>query len=805
MVVGVFLRQDAADGTPIGLRKASDTCVRLEPSVMSPGVASINYDAVVENAPNLFDRLVQPMLSHVSQGRNVSVISAGCRGSGKSQLMHGSNIGNGSNNNTSVGLIERCLQSIFENERAAFEQDATRMSYIELQCVWLSDKQVSDNDLSPTLFYPVRTLDDALRYYKSHMESDRQDNAHCIVTCRVQSTSQADPTVLSSSSRSVLIGTLVCLDIFGAAMMALPSSASPPSMDYLPTSAALSTSYSSCLSSSFIPCLLVGLRTQAEFQQHAIHALLYACRVKDMTAIPSPNLDVEGDSVLTKILSMLGSTNSSHDHRDFLRRHLPKINYSPGSDGSRAVESCMRQLFIKQQASLPPSSISPPTSPIMTTSSSEDDDDENLKKLQPTAAATSTPSVSRYDQALQALAAEKALTERCASRIARLNECIKVQRAAHDKLQAEKQDAERRLAASEEKLQHVQAIVDALQADVNRLKRKEANPSALIATSPLVQFSSRLTKVIDETKQVVAMKDQFIQELEDSTKKTRADLETYQSKCRHLEALLEDEQQTRKKTQARVQILENEAACRQTDQIESQRVMERWKAEMDALSTANRQLQDELNAVRNRQTEMERQGQEALNAYKLESKLELDAHIRQMEEKAQAALQNEQQRWRTKLQEVQLALDAQVTAEASQGELIEALKTQIVQLEGDLASWKTQAQDLSQEKTALQIQLTALEVAAPTAVTTTANSPQADEMIQAMIHEVEVARRRETHLVQALAVANQHESTVKAQNEVLEKAMQALRCENMELCWALDKADHRERNMERAQWRQSSY
>ncbi|KAH9103104.1 hypothetical protein LEN26_015386 [Aphanomyces euteiches] len=796
MVVGVFLRQDAADGTPIGLRKASDTCVRLEPSVMSPGVASINFDAVVENAPNLFDRLVQPMLSHVSQGRNVSVISAGCRGSGKSQLMHGSNIGNDSNNNTSVGIIERCLQSIFENERTAFEQDSTRMSYIELQCVWLSDKQVSDNDLSPTLFYPVRTLDDALRHYKSHMESDRQDNAHCIVTCRVQSTSQADPTVLSSSSRSVLVGTLVCLDIFGAAMMALPSSASPPLMDYLPTSAALSTSYSSCLSSSFIPCLLVGLRTQAEFQQHAIHALLYACRVKDMTAIPSPNLD---------ILSMLGSTNSSHDHRDFLRRHLPKINYAPGSDGSRAVESCMRQLFIKQQASLPPPSISPPTSPIMTTSSSEDDDDENLKKLQPTAAATSTPSVSRYDQALQALAAEKALTERCASRISRLNECIKVQRAAHDKLQAEKQDAERRLAASEEKLQHVQAIVDALQSDVNRLKRKEANPSALMATSPLVQFSSRLTKVIDETKQVVAMKDQFIQELEDSTKKTRADLETYQSKCRHLEALLEDEQKARKKTQARVQILENEAACRQTDQIESQRVMERWKAEMDALSTANRQLQDELNAVRNRQTEMERKGQEALNAYKLESKMELDAQIRQMEEKAQAALQNEQQRWRTKLQEVQLALDAQVRAEASQGKLIEALKTQIAQLEGDLASWKTQAQDLSQEKTALQIQLAALEVAASTAVTTTANSPQADEMIQAMIHEVEVARRRETHLVQALAVANQHESSVKAQKEALEKAMQALRRENMELCWALDRADHRERNMEQAQWRQPSY
>ncbi|CAK4701858.1 unnamed protein product [Aphanomyces euteiches] len=689
MVVGVFLRQDAADGTPIGLRKASDTCVRLEPSVMSPGVASINFDAVVENAPNLFDRLVQPMLSHVSQGRNVSVISAGCRGSGKSQLMHGSNIGNDSNNNTSVGIIERCLQSIFENERTAFEQDSTRMSYIELQCVWLSDKQVSDNDLSPTLFYPVRTLDDALRHYKSHMESDRQDNAHCIVTCRVQSTSQADPTVLSSSSRSVLVGTL--------------------------------------------------------------------------------------------------------------------INYAPGSDGSRAVESCMRQLFIKQQASLPPPSISPPTSPIMTTSSSEDDDDENLKKLQPTAAATSTPSVSRYDQALQALAAEKALTERCASRISRLNECIKVQRAAHDKLQAEKQDAERRLAASEEKLQHVQAIVDALQSDVNRLKRKEANPSALMATSPLVQFSSRLTKVIDETKQVVAMKDQFIQELEDSTKKTRADLETYQSKCRHLEALLEDEQKARKKTQARVQILENEAACRQTDQIESQRVMERWKAEMDALSTANRQLQDELNAVRNRQTEMERKGQEALNAYKLESKMELDAQIRQMEEKAQAALQNEQQRWRTKLQEVQLALDAQVRAEASQGKLIEALKTQIAQLEGDLASWKTQAQDLSQEKTALQIQLAALEVAASTAVTTTANSPQADEMIQAMIHEVEVARRRETHLVQALAVANQHESSVKAQKEALEKAMQALRRENMELCWALDRADHRERNMEQAQWRQPSY
>ncbi|CAK4259115.1 unnamed protein product [Aphanomyces euteiches] len=295
----------------------------------------------------------------------------------------------------------------------------------------------------------------------------------------------------------------------------------------------------------------------------------------------------------------------------------------------------------------------------MTTSSSEDDDDENLKKLQPTAAATSTPSVSRYDQTLQALAAEKALTERCASRISRLNECIKVQRVAHDKLQAEKQDAERRLAASEEKLQHVQAIVDALQADVNRLKRKEGNPSALMATSPLVQFSSRLTKVIDETKQVVAMKDQFIQELEDSTKKTRADLETYQSKCRHLEALLEDEQKARKKTQARVQILENEAACRQTDQIESQRVMERWKAEMDALSTANRQLQDKLNAVRNRQTEMERKGQEALNAHKLESKMELDAQLRQMEEKAQAALQNEQQRWRTKLQEVQLALDAQ--------------------------------------------------------------------------------------------------------------------------------------------------
>lgn len=77
-----------------GVTRTSATSVRLEHSAMSPGVASISFERVVDaqlvdDAARLFDQNLAPAVARCVAGFAASLVVAGAPHSGKSFACHG--------------------------------------------------------------------------------------------------------------------------------------------------------------------------------------------------------------------------------------------------------------------------------------------------------------------------------------------------------------------------------------------------------------------------------------------------------------------------------------------------------------------------------------------------------------------------------------------------------------------------------------------------------------------------------------------------------------------------------------------
>ncbi|ETV87353.1 hypothetical protein, variant [Aphanomyces astaci] len=814
MAVGVFLRADAVDGK-VGLRRASNTCIRLEPSAMSPGVASINFDAVVE-APNptdeLFHQVVKPCLPIVCGGRDVSVIAAGCSASGKSHMMRGGT--------STVGMVERCLEAMFDLVHDASKQDASRLTYIEMGCLWVQD--TSDTNAA-TALQAVRTLNDALQLYEAHQRAMVATNAHSAVLCRVH----------SSYQHTVVVGSLALVDVNGASsMVALPCD--PPSSTannlelVIPHSSALTWWHSTYMGSSYVPCLLLGLRTHASCQQQVIQSLLYACRVKDIATRQKPcvvtlKADTGRTSPLSKIMMHLTRSATpespcSPASKRFLNKYLPHVICANPS-----------ALAMDRRCMWPPEMLNTtfqpdhtsPLSPVMTTSS-DDSDDESEQVV----TTSQLPTKRSLDAALKALAAEKALTLRCAVRISQLNDMIKFQRAAQEKADADARAADKRLADSEHKLKLVQLMANQVQTDVTALKqRQDVVPSLYPSehnTLTMSQFSSRLTKVIDETKQVVAMKDQYIAQLEQKVQDGAALLAT-------AEAAAENERAARVSTASELEVTAAQL-------YEARRQLADQVAENSSLTSAIEASKLEAAA---RMQQVQAQHRRAVHV--LEEKVaEQSQVVHRLKRQCDEVVAAEGIRWQAKIDALRSEQADKEQSRAADKEQTETLMAQhaaaLDALTNDVASWETKYRDVVQMKEVVQSHLetvrlecaqlqtkvaTLQEASAARFLRDMTNTKEtvdqgtqhddageeapptrggqdtaADAMIQSMIAEVEQARKRDAHLSHALAMANRHEHEANVRLSHVQGDLHSCRRENLELLWVLHKREHSLRVLE---------
>ncbi|KAF0704965.1 hypothetical protein AaE_014698 [Aphanomyces astaci] len=391
-----------------------------------------------------------------------------------------------------------------------------------------------------------------------------------------------------------------------------------------------------------------------------------------------------------------------------------------------------------------------PLSPVMTTSS-DDSDDESEQVVM----TSQLPTKRSLDAALKALAAEKALTLRCAVRISQLNDMIKFQRAAQEKAA---RAADKRLADSEHKLKLVQLMANQVQTDVTALKqRQDVVPSLYPSehnTLTMSQFSSRLTKVIDETKQVVAMKDQYIAQLEQKVQDGAALLAT-------AEAAVENERAARVLHRLK----------RQCDEVVAAEGI-RWQAKIDALRSeqADKEQEQSRAAVGRTETLM------AQHAAALD------------------ALTNDVASWETKYRDVvQMKEVVQSHLETVRLECAQ-LQTKVATLQE--ASAARFLRDTTNTKETVdqgtQHDDAGEEAPPPRGGQDTA----ADAMIQSMIAEVEQARKRDAHLSHALAMANRHEHEANVRLSHVQGDLHSCRRENLELLWALHKRDHSLRVLE---------
>ncbi|RHY03617.1 hypothetical protein DYB36_009408, partial [Aphanomyces astaci] len=641
----------------------------------------------------------------------------GCSASGKSHMMRGGT--------STVGMVERCLEAMFDLVHDASKQDASRLTYIEMGCLWVQDASETN---AATALQAVRTLNDALQLYEAHQRAMVATNAHSAVLCRVH----------SSYQHTVVVGSLALVDVNGASsMVALPCD--PPSSTannvelVIPHSSALTWWHSTYMGSSYVPCLLLGLRTHASCQQQPDHTS--------------------------------------------------------------------------------------PLSPVMTTSS-DDSDDESEQVV----TISQLPTKRSLDAALKALAAEKALTLRCAVRISQLNDMIKFQRAAQEKAA---RAADKRLADSEHKLKLVQLMANQVQTDVTALKqRQDVVPSLYPSehnTLTMSQFSSRLTKVIDETKQVVAMKDQYIAQLEQKVQDGAALLAT-------AEAAVENERAARVSTASELEVTAAQL-------YEARRQLADQVAETSSLTSAFEASKIEAAAWKQQVQAQHRRAVHVLEKKVAEQSQVLHRLKRQCDEVVAA----EGIRWQAKIDALrsEQADKEQEQSRAAVGRT-ETLMAQhaaaLDALTNDVASWETKYRDVVQMKEVVQSHLetvrlecaqlqtkvaTLQEASAARFLRDTTNTKEtvdqgtqhddageeappprggqdtaADAMIQSMIAEVEQARKRDAHLSHALAMANRHEHEANVRLSHVQGDLHSCRRENLELLWALHKRDHSLRVLE---------
>ncbi|RHY34459.1 hypothetical protein DYB32_000934 [Aphanomyces invadans] len=486
-------------------------------------------------------------------------------------------------------------------------------------------------------------------------------------------------------------------------------------------------------------------------------------------------------------------------------------------------------------------------SPAPTTSSEDDcDSDDGGMPALPFTTRVARSTQRSLGDAIKALAAEKALTERCAVRISQLNDMIKFQRTAHEKLEREKLAVDRRLAETEDKLLVVQGIADQLQSDVAALKRHDGSNDS---NMNLLQFSTRLSKVIEETKQVVAMKDQYIAQLE---QKVRYAAILASQKTSEVESTIQRKMATQLEA-ATTQVLELQAECDATRAKLADRVGE------VAMLTSRVEATAKSTATWMEETEAQHRRVVLALEEKVAAQSQLLHQFKEQCENHDVIVDADTKRWQAaidaitvqlhderadKQQQVESANQRAMESELLWKEQLEALETQhkaaFERVAKDAATWQQESRDAIQAKDIAQGHLNASRLEAaqlrqevdnlraqvhttqarldemqwqldhqttavdkttqqsdPPPSTSTNNDKDAtDTMIQSLIAEVEQARRREAHLTHVLSLANRHEHEANVRLGQIQNELQSRRKENIELAWAIGKRDHALRMLE---------
>ena len=263
MAVAIFLATNDEGNKDVGISKASDTCVRLEPSPLSPGVASINFDAVVDLAEastagtHLYQSAVQPLVLSALAGRRATIVAAGCASSGKSTLLHGLTRGR--------GVIELALTDLFDAVQRRVQDHPDAVYLIEMSCLLLDESGNDDDELRES-YLGVRSIDDAIKLYQRSIVATNGDGKrHASVAIRVETLE--DYINDNNAVRTALVGSVRFIDVAGSAMIAVPQSVKPGNVEYFGVSRTLSKNFSSHLLAPYTTCLLLGLRTPRVQQQ----------------------------------------------------------------------------------------------------------------------------------------------------------------------------------------------------------------------------------------------------------------------------------------------------------------------------------------------------------------------------------------------------------------------------------------------------------------------------------------------------------------------------------------------------------
>ncbi|KDO33077.1 hypothetical protein SPRG_01892 [Saprolegnia parasitica CBS 223.65] len=792
MAVAIFLATNDEGNKDVGISKASDTCVRLEPSPLSPGVASINFDAVVDLGeastarPHLYQTVVQPLVLSALAGRRATIVAAGCASSGKSTLLHGLTLGR--------GVIELALSDLYDAVQRRVQDNPDAVYLIEMSCLLLDESTNGDDDELRESYLGVRSIDDAIKLYqRSIVASNGDGKRHASVAVRVEVLE--DYSNDNNAVRTALVGSIRFIDVAGSSMIAVPQSVKPGNVEYFGVSRTLSKHFSSHLLAPYTTCLLLGLRIPRVQQQQAIQSLLYACRIKDLPAVSAT--PASASTTLLKLAAWMETDIWLPTERDAMKKLLPKVLCHTESAWQLKAQTVLPYLFIKSAL---PSPILSRASTNAGETSSEDDEkqpilDSSRSVLEAIdalfgsvgqdhgrSAASATP-ISKlrmihswWKETHDGLVDEEAVTLKCSSRLQKLQACIQTQRAQINVILAEKRSLQEELSQSQDKLLAVSSVVQQLQDDVATMKRKMRPSTGEDAIA--AQFSARLTKVIDDTKQVVAMKDAQIAQLEASLREA----------CSKTDALPPND-------------LSNEAAVA-NEKLEMERAWaaERSRLEADA-SDLRKQLHDasahsvpiaKMQAMRTRlqtaQSKLEAATQTLSTKEREWSAKERQFESAQKDLVAQIdALTTSNKALATQIAALNATRDLERQTQQECIDTIEKLTSMCQRLERQVAD----DGDARQAQT-LQHQYKAAAFQAALAQSHVEAEARADELAH--------LRRREEHLVQALAVSNEHESRAKQQVRALEAQVDEihrLRREHFHLHAVLNTQEHKLRVLER--------
>ncbi|OQR96555.1 hypothetical protein THRCLA_07244 [Thraustotheca clavata] len=734
MAVGVFLARD--NDADVGLSRSSATCVRLEPSPLSPGVASINFDAVVEgtDANGLFEAIVQPHVPMAIDGRHVTVVAAGCSSSGKSTLMHGIAL--------NAGIIEQTLNLVFQQIELRLQKQLTCAYLIEMNCTLLRENESNEHELNT--FTTVQNVQDALRLYKECVVKENLDGkAHAIVRVRIEGIEEFN----CDHPSTIHAGSITLVDIAGQSMIALHETAK---MEYFSCSPILSKHLSSCLLPPYIPCLLMGLRTARTHQQQAIQSLLYACRVKDIIPLKEVVSVPPCTSLLTKLSTLITTDIWLPTERVLMKNQLPKVLCHPKGSWYDIAQIVLTKLFTKPTPLPSPHLSAASTNPDDDTSSEDESDEREsprnvlaaidalfgtMGQGQTTHEANPLTKLRMihgwWKETYDDLQDEEIITQKCSTRLNQLQACIQAQRKKYDELAAEKRAVEEALNTSNDQLRHVSSTVQKLQEDVAVMKRLQKRTPDVNA-----QFSQRLAKVIEDTKQVVIMKDATITQLQQTIQELQKQKECQDFGAQTVELVTQTTPDPKQEAQERkILALEKRAA-------EAERKEKNAKKELASMHIKLQHIQ-----IKYEELETQRAVDLSTHTEWIETIDKLTCMCQNLETKNQQHCMDK------------AALEDRVLSEQYR---VAAFNAALLRLNTQMTA-----------RTSLEHKL---------------------------MDKLQGAEERIDRLVQALAISNEHESRAKEFVRTLEsqvESMPELRRENLHLHAVLESKEHQIRQLER--------